>query len=52
MCFFIFISILSVFSVLLYYMISINNGFDLTGNYANFVFAGTAGSLSAERFKC
>lgn len=52
MIFLIFISVLSVFSVLLYYTISINSDYNILENYESFIFGGTAGSLSARKNKC
>ena len=52
MIFLIFISILSVFSVLLYYMVTANSDYNIFDNYESFIFAGTTGSLSARKTKC
>lgn len=52
MIFLIFVSVLSVFSVLLYYMVAINSDYNILENYESFIFGGTAGSLSARKSKC
>jgi hypothetical protein len=51
-CFLVFASVLSAFSILLYFLASVESGIDVSDNYQNFIFSGTVGSLSSEAMKC
>ena len=51
-CFLCFVGILSLISIGMYYIVSIDLEFPITENYENFIFAGTTGIMASQFSKC